>query len=113
MISEFHEPLAEIFEYTDATDEDAADGERAPPPTPLLLDNRGALYIASTMESRRVKHVRLRHAKLREEFAAGRLEGRWVPTIEQIADLFTKPLGTQVFKKLLDLLDNFDAATAY
>ena len=75
--------------------------------TPLMVDNRGALDLAvSTKNHPRVKHIAIRFHFIRDEVKHGSVSLKFVPTDDQTADIFTKPLGFpkfSVFKKALNL----------
>jgi hypothetical protein len=74
-------------------------------PTPLLGDNKGALALTvSTKHHPRVKHIDIRFHFTREQVEMKAVELKYVSTHEQIADLFTKPLGKAPFLKLKALL---------
>jgi hypothetical protein len=62
-------------------------------PTVLRVDNQSAIAIAHNPEFHdRTKHIDLRHHFLRERVAAGDIELSYVPTGDQLADIFTKGL---------------------
>ena len=66
-------------------------------PTPLFLDSRSAITLASDpVAFKKTKHV-LRHAHwLRDIFARRLLRPTFVPTSEQLTDVFTKALPPAV-----------------
>ena len=66
----------------------------------LFEDNRGAAEIARVPKFRpRTKHINLKYHHFREHVKSGLLEIVDVPTDEQLADIFTKPLGVVLFEK--------------
>ena len=57
----------------------------------------------------RTKHIDLRHHYVRESVANGMLKVEWVPSQQQLADVFTKGLGKQAFIQLTQrIMDNKD-----
>jgi hypothetical protein len=68
-------------------------------------DNQAAISIASDDRfSDRTKHVAIRHFFIREKIADGTITIKYVPTTEQLADIFTKPLAKIAFTRLRDML---------
>ena len=71
-------------------------------PTTLLCDNQPAIAIAQNLTTLgRVKHVDIKHHFIRQhinEFKT--LIVKYVPTLDNIADIFTKGLGQQPFARL-------------
>ena len=60
----------------------------------VFCDNQGALKILKNEASTaRTKHIDVRLQFLKEQVRNGLIETRYVQTNDQIADLFTKPLG--------------------
>jgi len=66
--------------------------------TPLLCDNNGAISLSSdpTFHAR-AKHIDIRHHFIREKVENGSTAVTRVPTRENVADIFTKPLGKTLF----------------
>jgi hypothetical protein len=65
----------------------------------LYEDNNAAIKIATSDESQTLKHiVKLCYHYVRLEVSRGNVIIKWVPTNEQLADGFTKALGTQKFE---------------
>jgi hypothetical protein len=81
---------------------------------PLLCDNESAIRMADNpVEHSRTKHIAIRYHFLRDHQQKGDIEIAYINTKDQLADIFTKPLGEQSFTKLrneLNILDsrNFD-----
>ena len=48
------------------------------------------------------KHISIRYHFIREHVQAGDIEMHFVPTDQQLADIFTKPLPEAVFTKLVN-----------
>lgn len=71
----------------------------------LYEDNQSAIQVALYPEnSRRLKHISIKHHFIKEKIDEGIVKLVYIPTNEQLADLFTKPLGKQLFTKFRDRL---------
>eukprot|EP00253_Pinus_taeda_P003502 PITA_03502 len=69
-------------------------------PTPLFCDNRGVLKLAKKpVFHERTKHVETHCHYIRQLVEDESIQLRYVPTTEQPADIFTKPLGADKFVK--------------
>ncbi|RDB17165.1 Retrovirus-related Pol polyprotein from transposon TNT 1-94 [Hypsizygus marmoreus] len=69
-------------------------------PAVLLNDNAGAISLSkNTKHNSRVKHIDIRHHYIRERVEDGDVAVRYVPSAENLADLFTKPLGRIAHRK--------------
>ena len=67
-------------------------------------DNSGALELARTPKMRpRTKHINVKYHHFRSYVANKQIEIHSVKTDEQLADLWTKPLGEELFRKFTDL----------
>ena len=65
---------------------------------PLLCDNESAIKIAyNPVQHSRMKHIKIRHHFIRDRVACGDIELAYVPTKDQLADIFTKPLDEPRF----------------
>ena len=76
-------------------------------PVPITLneDNEGAIALAKNPVGHgRNKHIQLRHHFLRELVNTGKIVMTKIPTESQLADIFTKSLGTKRFLFLRKLL---------
>ena len=73
------------------------------PTTPLLLcDNQSAIFLAANPVSHnRSKHIELDYHFVRELVSSKQLWLQYVPTTQQVADVFTKSLGRPAFTLLL------------
>ena len=76
-------------------------------PTPLRMDNRSAIDLSYNPEHHaRTKHIDRRHYFIRECVEDGKLRVPFVPTDENVADFFTKPLLGKQFFNLRDKVMN-------
>jgi transposase InsO family protein len=74
-------------------------------PTMINCDNQGSIVLTKNAEFHaRVKHIDIRHHFLRDHVEQGRLSFTYVPTGEQAADVFTKPLPKDAHNKLVKLI---------
>ncbi len=71
----------------------------------LFEDNRAAIELAKTEESRTMKHiVNLCYHHVRKEVQEGRMKIEWISTKDQIGDFFTKALAKAKFYQFWDNL---------
>lgn len=67
----------------------------------LLVDNQSAIRLIKNSElHKRSKHIEVRHLFVREKYQEGFFKLNYVPTREQLADIFTKGLTKVVFDGL-------------
>jgi hypothetical protein len=60
----------------------------------IYEDNQSTIKTAKNpIQSERTKHIDVRHHFIREKVAEKRIEIEYIPTTDQIADIFTKSLG--------------------
>ena len=74
---------------------------------PLLLktDSQPALTIAKVPRvNQRTKHIEILDHYIRYAIRTDVVIVKWVPSAENIADIFTKPLGTQKLNPMRDVL---------
>ena len=72
---------------------------------PIFCDNTSAIAISNNpVQHSRTKHIDIRYHFIREHIMNGTVELQYVPTADQIADIFTKPLDEATFNKLVSEL---------
>ncbi|KAK1379914.1 hypothetical protein POM88_026658 [Heracleum sosnowskyi] len=72
---------------------------------PILCDNTSAIAISNNpVQHSRTKHIDIRYHFIREHVMNGTVELHFVPTEEQIADIFTKSVDESTFIKLVGKL---------
>ena len=72
-------------------------------------DNSGALELARTPKMRpRTKHINCKYHHFRSYVAKGEIEIHSIKTTDQLADLWTKPLGTELFRKFTKATMGFE-----
>lgn len=70
-------------------------------PITIYEDNQSTIKICENdVLHGRNKHVKLRYHQIREEIKSKTIKMEWVPTADQVADIFTKATGTNVFIRL-------------
>jgi hypothetical protein len=71
----------------------------------LCGDNQGAIFLASNpAQEHRSKHIDIRYHYIRECVEGKKVILHYVPTMEQIADIMTKCLSYDKFKKFRNQL---------
>ena len=74
-------------------------------PLPIFEDNQSAIKLATNhANSNRTKHIDVRNHYCRQEHNMGHVTIEYVPTDSQVADGFTKPLGSTKWKHFVSLL---------
>ena len=69
----------------------------------IFCDNQGAIKIATNQSSTgRTKHINIRLQYAKQEILTGRMELRYVQSSDNLADVFTKPLGRIAFHRLVN-----------
>ena len=80
--------------------------------TTIFTDSQSAMVVArNRVFHARTKHIEVHYHYVRERFSAGEISLAYVPTQENIADLFTKALPREkfeAFRKALGLLPFVD-----
>lgn len=74
-------------------------------PTPILTDNEAALALSKDPRFHaRAKHINTKYHYIRECSENGDIHVSYVPTKDNIADIFTKALPSATFRRLRDFL---------
>ncbi|KAK1365752.1 hypothetical protein POM88_041313 [Heracleum sosnowskyi] len=72
---------------------------------PIYCDNQSAIAMTGNpVQHSMTKHISIRYHFIREHVMEGEIELHFVPTDQQLADIFTKPLVEAVFTKLVNEL---------
>lgn len=70
-------------------------------PTTVYEDNHSAIKLSgNATSSKRTKHIDVRHHHVRDMVQAGEVEVSPIATVDQLADIFTKPLARPAFEYL-------------
>ena len=70
--------------------------------TPICCDNTSAILITQNpVQHTKTKHIEIRHHFIRDISQKGKVELFYVPTTEQLADLFTKALDEKTVQYLI------------
>ena len=68
---------------------------------PLLCDSTRAIIVAKNpVLHAKTKHIEVRYHFLRDNVEKGKISLSYVPTRDQLADIFTKPLDQATFAHL-------------
>ncbi|GJT07347.1 retrovirus-related pol polyprotein from transposon TNT 1-94 [Tanacetum coccineum] len=68
---------------------------------PIMCDNKGAIdLIKNPVQHSRTKHIKIRHHFLRDNVQKGHISIEKVPSVDNIADILTKPLKRESFNYL-------------
>ena len=72
---------------------------------PIFCDNTSAIAITENpVQHSRTKHIDIKYHFIREHVMNGTVELHFVPSEQQIADIFTKPLDESTFSRLVSEL---------
>ena len=80
---------------------------RSAPDDLLILncDNQGAIALAKDNKFHaRTKHIDVRYHFIREVVEDGKVVVQYIPTGDNVSDIFTKPLAKAKFRELAELL---------
>ena len=76
---------------------------------PMFVDNQSAIKLASNTEfHKRSKHIDVRFHFVRDVISDKKIEIHYVPSKQQLADIFTKPLPAQQFCFLRERINMSD-----
>ncbi|GKC19167.1 copia protein [Tanacetum coccineum] len=68
---------------------------------PIMCDNKGAIDLSKNpVQYSRTKHIEIRHHFLRDNVQKGHILIEKVPSVDNIADILTKPLKRELFNYL-------------
>ena len=71
----------------------------------ILCDNQSAIFVAANLvNNSRSKHIDIRYHFIREEIEAGLIKLKIVASESNWADIFTKPLSTEVFVRIRNII---------
>ena len=74
-------------------------------PTVIYEDNHSAIKLArNDCEHSRTKHIDLKYHFIREKVKSGEVNPVAIPTLEQVGDIFTKPINREQHWKLCRML---------
>ncbi|XP_073831868.1 uncharacterized protein [Musca autumnalis] len=80
------------------------DAIRQDQPVTIFEDNRGCIGMASNKESKRAKHIDIKHHFVRDNVAVGKIELKSINSKDQLADTFTKATDQKRFNQLTELI---------
>ncbi|MGZ5548842.1 MAG: Ty1/Copia family ribonuclease HI [Nitrososphaeraceae archaeon] len=74
-------------------------------PSKLFIDNTSSIDITNKdMANTKTKHIAIQYYFIKEAIDNQEILVNWISTKDQLADIFTKPLGPQAFTKLKIML---------
>ena len=72
---------------------------------PIFCDNQSAIAMTGNpVQHSMTKHISIRYHFIREHVEEGTIELKFVPTDQQLADIFTNPLSEATFTRLVNEL---------
>ena len=85
-------------------------GEEQKAPIVINCDNQSSIKLANNpMYHARTKHIEIQHHFIREKIQSKEIDLIYCNTDENMADIFTKPLGKakfEVFREMLGVVEN-------
>lgn len=63
---------------------------------PIYEDNQGCIFLCKHPEPKRTKHIDVKYHYVREKVWSKQVELKYIPSKEQKADVFTKPLASGI-----------------
>ena len=84
--------------------------------TILYQDNMSSILLEKhgrSSSTKRTRHINIRYFLVKDLVANGEVRIEHCPTLEMLADYFTKPLQGALFYKLRDLIMNIDPSSEY
>ena len=80
---------------------------------PIMCDNTSAIAIThNPVQHSKTKHIDIRYHFIRDHVMKGDIEIYFIPTDDQLADIFTKPLDETRFKFLISKLGMLNGDSA-
>lgn len=80
-------------------------GENSDAPTTIHEDNQSAMAIATNpVNHNRTKHIDIKYHYIRQAVQENMVKLQYCPTSDMVADVLTKPVYTETFKRLRDRL---------
>ena len=74
-------------------------------PSIIYVDNQASIRISENdADHDRTKHIDIRHYFIRDLINNNEIKLQWISTHDQLADIFTKSLGKNIFKTLREKL---------
>ena len=85
------------------------------PPAAIYRDNQSTIQLIRNgrSNSERTRHVDIRYFYLHDKLSIGDVDITYIPTEEMIADILTKPLQGELFRKLRKELINHTLTVTY